>query len=188
MAVWLSAKCRFFIYCNTQALTEGRLKGVRILGLKRKLWGCHASSGYNIIPPLVSMMVVAMSGSTCLIVVSDLWYCPTLMVVKQVLQSRTNPTFVPWKGGAVSQLLTNLYFLFSFLLVVAFLFGQVWVRTNFSSSCHLYKIVIPRSLEFLILVVMHGFTGRIGFTMGSIFEVAENTRTLTIFKHKQLVT
>jgi hypothetical protein len=104
------------------------------------------------------------------------------MVVKQVLQSRTNPTFVPWKGGAVSQLLTNLYFLWLVFCLVKF------ECTNFSSSCHLYKIVIPRSLEFLILVAMHGFTGRIGFTMGSIFEVAENTRTLTIFKHKQHVT
>jgi len=72
-------------------------------------------------------MVVAMSGSTCLIVVSDLWYRRTLMVVKQVLQSRTNPTFVPWKGGAVSQLLTNLYFLF---LLFACGWFSVWSSLN----------------------------------------------------------
>lgn len=49
---------------------------------------------------------------------------------------------------------------------------------------HLYD----RFLEFLILAGTLGYIEKTGFTMGFTSEVAENTRTLIFFKHKQCVT
>nr|XP_048333214.1 uncharacterized protein LOC125423386 isoform X2 [Ziziphus jujuba var. spinosa] len=45
-----------------------------------------------------------------------------------------------------------------------------------------------RFSEFLILVGMLGYTGRTGFAMEFTLEVAESTRTLIFFKHRQCVT
>lgn len=126
--------------------------------------------------------------------------------VKQVLPSRTNPTIVSWKGGAVSQVplpcyvflmfdlpkLNNFWDFYSVLLISKFSISFIWLLLLFQfffvhSKCSQHPFLC-RFLVFSILVGMHGYIGRTGFRMEFTSEAAESTRIAIFFKHKPCVT